>query len=74
MPGRSKANPITYNPQHRWYCFPQMQAHDAMLLKCCDSNTSGVARFTAHTAFDFPDTPTTAPARQSIEVRTLTFF
>jgi hypothetical protein len=33
-----------------------------------------VARFTAHSAFDDPTSPADAPARESIEVRTLAFF
>jgi hypothetical protein len=32
------------------------------------------ARFTAHSAFDDPTSPPDAPARESIEVRTLVFF
>ena len=44
-----------------------------MLLKCFDSDP-GRARFTAHTAFDDPTSRPDAPARESIEVRTLVFF
>ena len=44
-----------------------------MLLKCYDSQDNR-ARFTAHTAIDDPTTPAGAPARQSIEIRTLAFF
>jgi hypothetical protein len=42
-------------------------------MKCFDSD-EGRARFTAHTAFDDPTSPAEAPARESIEVRTLAFF
>ncbi|MCH7707345.1 MAG: methyltransferase, partial [Myxococcales bacterium] len=31
-------------------------------------------RFTVHSAFEDPGTPPEAPARESIEVRTLAFF
>jgi hypothetical protein len=34
----------------------------------------GLHRFSAHTGFDDPETPTDAPPRESIEVRTLVFF
>jgi hypothetical protein len=34
----------------------------------------GTARFSAHTAFDDPDTPANAASRQSIDVRALVFF
>jgi hypothetical protein len=64
---------LTFNPQHRWFYYPQMQADEAMLLKCYDSDP-GRARFTAHTAFDDPSAPADAPPRESIEVRTLAFF
>jgi hypothetical protein len=65
---------VTYNPQHRWFYFPRMQADEAVLIKCYDSLDDGRARFTAHTAFDDPTTPADAPPRESIEVRTLVFF
>ena len=62
-----------YSPDHRWLYFPTMQTDEAVLLKCYDSSSSG-ARFTAHTAVDDPNSPESAPHRQSIEVRTLAFF
>jgi hypothetical protein len=64
---------LRFNPAHRWFYFPSMQATEAMLLKCYDSDLTR-ARFTAHSAFDDPTTPAGASARQSIEVRTLAFF
>ncbi len=64
---------LTFNPAHRWFYFPQMRADEALLLKCYDSDPE-LARFSAHTAFDDPTTPEGAPARESIEVRTLAFF
>ena len=64
----------SHRPGHRWYYLSNMQADEALLLKCFDSARDGRARFTAHTAFDFVDTPADAPDRQSIEVRTLAFF
>jgi len=65
---------VTWSPQHRWYYFPDMQRHEALLLKCYDSATDGRARFTAHSAFDDPTTPADALPRESIELRTLVFF
>jgi hypothetical protein len=62
-----------WSPRHRWYYYPRMQADEAMLLKCYDSDPSH-ARFTAHSAFDHPASPEDAPSRESIEVRTLAFF
>jgi hypothetical protein len=51
-----------------------MQRDEAILLKCYDSKDDGRARFTAHSAFDDPTSPPNAPARESIETRTLVFF
>lgn len=64
---------LRFNPEHRWFYFPNMQANEAMLLKCFDSDRSR-ARFTAHSAFDDPTSPPEARPRESIEVRTLAFF
>jgi hypothetical protein len=64
---------LAFSPEHRWYYYPRMEANEAMLLKCFDSDTTR-ARFTAHSAFDDPTTPPDAPPRESIEVRTLAFF
>jgi hypothetical protein len=41
------------------------------VFKVYDSIKDGVARFTAHTAFDDPTAPPTARPRESIEIRTL---
>ncbi|MGH7048005.1 MAG: CmcJ/NvfI family oxidoreductase, partial [Stellaceae bacterium] len=65
---------ITWNPDHRWYWFPQMRPDEALVFKVYDSVREGVARFTAHTAFADPDTPPHARPRESIEIRTLAFF
>jgi hypothetical protein len=64
----------TFNPDHRWYYFPDMQKDEAILIKGYDSVDDGRARFTLHTAFDDPTSPPDAAPRQSIEVRTLVFF
>jgi hypothetical protein len=64
---------LRFNPAHRWFYFSDMQADEAMLLKCFDSDKR-LARFTAHSAFDDPTARPDAPPRESIEVRTLAFF
>jgi hypothetical protein len=64
---------LAYNPEHRWFYFPMMEKNEVMLLKCYDSDEHR-ARFTAHSSFDDPTSPPDAPARESIEVRTLVFF
>jgi hypothetical protein len=65
---------VAFNPNHRWFYFPEMQRDEALLLKCYDSADDGRARFTAHTGVEDPTSPADAAARESIEVRTLLFF
>jgi hypothetical protein len=65
---------VTYNPTQRWCYFPKMQPDEVVLIGCYDSARKGAARFSAHGAFDDPQTPENAPPRESIEVRTLVFF
>jgi hypothetical protein len=65
---------IAHNPAHLWFYFPQMQRHEALVFKVFDSDQSKPSRFTAHSAFDDPNTPAGAPARESIETRTFAFF
>lgn len=64
----------TFNPEHRWYYFPNMERNEAMVFKTFDSMKDGRARWTAHCAFDDPTAPPDAPPRESIEMRTIAFF
>ena len=64
---------VKYNPDHRWFYFPEMTVDEALLLKCYDSETDGRTRFGPHTAFVDPTTPPDALPRESIELRTLVF-
>jgi len=65
---------ITFSPGQRYYYFPRMEAEEAVLIRCFDSALQGPARFSAHGAFDDPQSPPDAPPRESIEVRTLVFY
>jgi hypothetical protein len=65
---------LTYNPAHRWYYAPAMQADEALLLKCYDSARDGRARYMPHTSFADPNAPADMLPRESIELRTLVFF
>jgi hypothetical protein len=65
---------IAHDPAHEWYYFPLMERNEAMVFKVFDSDTSKPSRFTAHSAFDDPATPSDAPPRESIETRTFAFF
>ena len=65
---------LKYSPRHRWVYFPRMRRDEAIVFKVFDSEKDGRARFTPHTSFDDPATPSGAPPRQSIEARALAFF
>ena len=65
---------IAYNPAHEWFHFPQMQRHEALVFKVFDTDPNVATRFTAHSAFDDPNTPPNAPPRESIETRTFAFW
>ncbi len=65
---------VTYNPAQRWFYFPKMEAEEVLLIRCFDSAKKGAARFSAHGAFEDPNSPAAAPPRESIEVRTFAFY
>jgi hypothetical protein len=65
---------LGFHPGQRWYYFPRLTPDEAILIKGYDSREDGVARFTAHSAFDDPASPPGAPERESIETRALVFY
>lgn len=71
---RGETYSVKYNPNHRWFYFPDMSADEALLLKCYDSADDGRTRFGPHTAFVDPTTPANTPPRESIEIRAFAFF
>ena len=64
---------LAYNPLHRWYYVPRMRPDEILAFKLCDSDRSRM-QWTGHTAFDDPTSPPDARPRQSIEIRTISFF
>jgi len=64
---------LSYSPRHRWFYAPLMQPDEVLVFKLFDSDP-GRVQWTGHTAFDDPSAATDAPARESIEVRTISFF
>jgi len=72
---------VAPSDRHKFYYLKDMTPEEVMLLKCFDSagegeslGKSGLAVRTPHTAFVDPNTPESAPGRQSIEVRCLVFY
>jgi hypothetical protein len=65
---------LGYSDGQTWYYFPQLAPDEAILIKGYDSQEQGVARFTAHSAFEDPQSPADAPERESIEVRALVIY
>jgi len=63
-----------FNPQHRWYYYPEMKIDEALLIKTYDSSQQGETRFTLHTAFDLPDSNPDTPGRESLETRCFVFY
>ncbi|MEM8936467.1 MAG: CmcJ/NvfI family oxidoreductase [Pseudomonadota bacterium] len=60
----------------RWWYIPAMTKDEVVLIKGYDTKRDGVARFTPHTAFEFPDDlqEHDAPPRESIEARAFAFY
>lgn len=65
---------LSYAPRHRWWYYPMMDCHEAIVFKQYDSRLGGVSRFVPHAAFAHPATPADAPPRISIEARCLVLF
>jgi hypothetical protein len=64
---------LKHSDKHKWFYYPKMVKDECLLFKTYDKKEDG-PRFTFHTAFEDPLTPDDAPARQSIEARTIAFF
>jgi hypothetical protein len=64
---------VSFNPNQRWYYVPQMRPEEVLVFKLYDSDSSRV-QWTAHSAFAHPSTAPDAPPRESIEIRTISFF
>jgi len=62
------------NPSQRWSYFSEMTKDEVVLIKGYDSLTDGTARFTPHTAFEYPDQDPNIGPRKSIETRTFAFY
>lgn len=65
---------VRFSERHQWWFVADMQPPQALLLKCFDSQHEGIARFTAHSAFDNLERPTETLPRLSIEARTIAVY
>lgn len=62
------------NSGQRWFYFSEMSHDEVALIKGYDSLKDGTARFTPHSAFEYPDQNPVVPPRKSIETRTFAFY
>jgi hypothetical protein len=65
---------ISYNPEHKWIYFPQMTPEEALIFKVFDTDAGAGVKYTAHSAFEDPNSPSNAKPRESIEIRALALF
>ncbi|MGK0273521.1 MAG: hypothetical protein ACI88H_004202 [Cocleimonas sp.] len=65
---------LRQNPKQRWMYFSEITENEAILIKGYDTDLSGVARFTPHTAFEYPNQDESAKPRHSIEARAFAFY
>lgn len=65
---------VSYNPAQKWYYFPAMTRHEALVIKTFDSAADGRAKAAVHSAFDDPASPPGAYPRESLETRCFAFF
>jgi len=64
---------LSHNPEHKWYYMYRMQPDEVFAFKLYDSDSSR-PQWTGHTAIVDPDAPADAPARESMEIRTISFI
>lgn len=64
---------VSFNENQRWYYVPEMRPDEVLCFKLFDTDSS-VVQWTAHSAFEHPDTAPDAPPRESIELRTIAFL
>ncbi len=70
----SETRHAIYDPNHKWYWFPRMTRDEVLMFKNYDTLRDGTARYSLHSAFEDPDTPANAAARETIETRAFVFY
>ncbi|MDH3679015.1 MAG: hypothetical protein OEV40_03600 [Acidimicrobiia bacterium] len=71
-PGGLVSAPV-YNPDHRWYYYPEMTPDEVLLTKQLDPRPGRAAQC-PHTSFVDDSQPADVPPRRSIETRILAVF
>jgi hypothetical protein len=61
---------LAYGPGQRWYYASEMKREEVLLIAGWDSTDPDGSRCAPHGAFQLPNQDPTAPARESIEIRT----
>lgn len=64
---------LAHSSRHRWYWYPDMHVHEALVFKTHDSDPQR-AHCVPHVAFDNPACAADVPARVSIEMRALALW
>lgn len=64
---------LAWRPDHRWCWVPHMRPDEMLAFKLFDSEPHAV-QFTAHTSFTDPTAAPDAAPRESIELRTISYF
>jgi hypothetical protein len=64
---------VAYNPNHRWYYYPDMEPDEVIAFRLFDTANPDW-KMTAHTAIVDPTAAADAPKRMSYELRTLAIF
>jgi hypothetical protein len=73
MGGKPGGLNMAYNPNHRWYYYPDMQPDEALVFRLFDT-ADPEWHVTAHSAFVDPTSDPASPKRTSFEIRTLAVF
>ena len=64
----------TFNPDHRWFYYPEMNSEEVLIFKTFDSENGGRMPYAIHTAIDIPVASPNVRPRESIETRAFVFY
>ncbi len=65
---------FSYNPENRWFYFPEMTSKEQLNFKVFDSDESNSVHRVPHSAFSLPSANKILERRVSIELRTILLF